>query len=379
MKYTYEEILQQCFNHYGETYTATGENSQSVKGLVNFIQDDIQNRLRYWWRKELKEFETVAAYTTGTVTVATSSGVSTVTGTSTVWTAAMVGRKFIIDDEKTAYKIASFTSTTSITLDRIYINNSDHTNTMSTASTGYSIVQDQYELPRDFAGFVYQNIRNVEEETVLKVMDAIEFDQKYPSPYESDEPTMAVLRGLSQTSSYSTGTITIATSGSTSTVTGSGTTFTSAMVGKVLRVRGESMEYTIASYASATSITLTEKYLNPDNGTNTLSTGTSYDIDPPGNSLLDLYPFPTYQWHLKYWAYCRLPRLIHGEDVSMLPDHKALLTGSLWQMALWKKNYNDANSLYGVYEKDIEVLRTQVAAIPKNPRIKVRTSETINP
>lgn len=147
MKYTFRELLQQCFNHYGETYTATGENSQSVKGLVNFIQDDIQNRLRYWWRKELKEFETVAAYTTGTVTVATASGVSTVTGTSTVWTASMVGRKFIIDDEKTAYKIASFTSTTSITLDRIYINNSDHTNTMDDDDIGYSIVQDQYELP----------------------------------------------------------------------------------------------------------------------------------------------------------------------------------------------------------------------------------------
>lgn len=56
--------------------------------------------------------------------------------------------------------------------------------------------------------------------------------------------------------SYAEGTITL-TNNST-TVTGSGTTFTSAMVGRQLQVQG--FVFTIATYTSATSITLDKKW-----------------------------------------------------------------------------------------------------------------------
>lgn len=67
---------------------------------------------------------TIADYTTGTVTV--TNGDATITGTNTVWTAAMVGRWFTVTDPTGIgqgywYRIASFTNATSMELDRTYV------------------------------------------------------------------------------------------------------------------------------------------------------------------------------------------------------------------------------------------------------------------
>ncbi len=69
---------------------------------------------------------------------------------------------------------------------------------------------------------------------------------------------------------YSTGTVTI-TQGS-KTLTGSGTTFTSAMVGRKFRIQNEKAYYRIASYTSATVVTLDENYQGSD------QSGASYEI-----------------------------------------------------------------------------------------------------
>ena len=375
MRLTFGEILTQLFNEHALSYSPLTAETKSVKNLINFIQSDICRRVRYWWRKELKEFETVAEYATGTVTIATSSGVSTVTGLLTVWTSAMEGRRFIINGEKIAYRVNTVSSVTSLILDRVYINPANQTNTLSTASS-YHIAEDRFLLPRDFAGFVYQNLRDIDEETNLTIKSDTIFDQEYPSPYDVDKPTMAIMRSLRQESFYNTGTITITTTSGISTVTGSSTVFTSAMVGKTFRVRGESREYSIASYTSATSITINPKYVNPNTLQNTLSTATDYDIDPAGSVELYLYPFPKYQTHIKYWAYCELPRLVEDYEVSLIPDHKTLMSGCRWQMAIYKRLAGDKrNELLAEYERDIEVLKSDLPAVPKTPGGRVRLSE----
>lgn len=69
-----------------------------------------------------------ADYTTGTITtVATAAGVTTVTGSGTAWGSGMVGRFIRIDSTVAAlggdsqwYEIASVTSTTALTLTRVY-------------------------------------------------------------------------------------------------------------------------------------------------------------------------------------------------------------------------------------------------------------------
>lgn len=59
---------------------------------------------------------------------------------------------------------------------------------------------------------------------------------------------------LSFAAKYTTGTVSISAGGTT--VTGSGTTFTSADVGKFIRFNGEDLAYEIATYSSGTSITI---------------------------------------------------------------------------------------------------------------------------
>jgi hypothetical protein len=72
------------------------------------------------------------------------------------------------------------------------------------------------------------------------------------------------------TADYTTGTVSV-TNGS-ATVTGSGTTFTSAMVGKRFRITGENTFYTVATFVSATEITLSTSY------TGTTGSGKNYTI-----------------------------------------------------------------------------------------------------
>lgn len=62
----------------------------------------------------------IADYTTGTVTATNNS--TTITGSGTTWTAAMVGRWFVVDDPTAPgqgywYRISAFNSTTSLTIE----------------------------------------------------------------------------------------------------------------------------------------------------------------------------------------------------------------------------------------------------------------------
>lgn len=96
---------------------------------------------------------------------------------------------------------------------------------------------------------------------------------------------------------YSTGTVTV-TQNST-TVTGSGTTFTAGMVGRQFRTGGSSPIYTISAFGSATSITLDLPWGNP---TATLQTYQIYQcfFTPP----TDFHQFisvwdPSFNWQLQ--------------------------------------------------------------------------------
>lgn len=85
---------------------------------------------------------------------------------------------------------------------------------------------------------------------------------------------LGMFDGTGATTNYITGTVTV-TNGSTA-VTGSGTTFTAGMVGKAFRVAGDTKFYTVASYVSATSITI-------NTYTGTTGSGKSYVINTQWN------------------------------------------------------------------------------------------------
>ncbi len=322
MKLTFKQILTHLFNSYGLSYDLSDADTTSIKNIVNFVQDDICDRLQFSWKKEEKLFETFPAYDTGTVTIESyeilgtgngtsgatsgdfdlfhpklsaitdvysitvggtaytpritntgtgnevevvlatgalkfySSGVATnitgevlasylgatptksvVTGTDTYWTTDMARRLLIIDDEKLAYRIESVSSTTSLVLENVYINST--TSDRLTTASDYNIVQDRYVLENDFITMVYDSIKDIENEYDIELMKDTIFDNDYTSPYEIGDSTKAILRGFTQESVYSTGTITIATSSGISTVTGTSTAWIPDYAGRIFRVKDE--------------------------------------------------------------------------------------------------------------------------------------------
>ena len=109
--------------------------------LVNRMVRKIAQNHRWNYLRADTDIELIEGYDTGTVAV--TEGSDTITGTDTVWTSAMTGRKISIAGDLAFYTF-TFVSTTSGTLDRNYAKADD-------TSTTYKIYQDTYSMPADFA------------------------------------------------------------------------------------------------------------------------------------------------------------------------------------------------------------------------------------
>lgn len=112
----------------------------TAKWLVNEAMSDLFYVHDWPWRRKTDVGQTVAPYTTGTVTATL--GSTTVTGSGTTFTSAMVGRKFRVSGDLDFYAIATFVSTTELTLADAYVN-------ATAAAKAYEIYQDTYALGSD--------------------------------------------------------------------------------------------------------------------------------------------------------------------------------------------------------------------------------------
>ena len=86
-------------------------------------------------------------YTTGTASITTATSKYAITGGSTTWTAAMVGRYFKFNADDLWYKIATRTSNTAITIERAY-GGSDQ------SAANYTI-GEMPKLPEDFHDLIW--------------------------------------------------------------------------------------------------------------------------------------------------------------------------------------------------------------------------------
>lgn len=101
----------------------------------------LAERRRWSWLVKQSQIIAPVAYTTGTVTVTLNSNI--VTGSSTVWTSAMVGRQFRRGLLTPLYNIASVQSATQFTLDQVW-------GSATAAAVNYQIYQAFFEMPSDF-------------------------------------------------------------------------------------------------------------------------------------------------------------------------------------------------------------------------------------
>lgn len=256
--------------------------------------------------------QTIAPYETGTVSV--TNGSKTVTGSGTTFTSAMVGRKIRVGTNNSYYRIASYSSATSITLDIAYQED-------TASGSTYVIYKDEYRLPADMD--VYKVMRQIQDQKSLVDIESSAFHIFNPSPNTEGKPNITVLQG-SKLDTYSTGTVSI-TSGS-STLTGSSTVWSSVEgLGKGSKITIGVYVYTVKSVDSDTQITIYEN-------ASITATGSAYSASLD-NYILQLYPYPSRTENI-YFKYQRLPfPLIDDEDIPDLPDqwHHILITaGLIW-------------------------------------------------
>lgn len=111
-----------------------------AKIVANTAYQKILNANEWSWTVQGGHaIQTVAAYTTGTVTVTKDS--KTITGSGTTFTAEMVGR-FFAGPNGTYIEIAAFASTTEVTLKHDYV-------AATESGASYSIWKNRFSLPDD--------------------------------------------------------------------------------------------------------------------------------------------------------------------------------------------------------------------------------------
>ena len=262
-------------------------------------------------------FQTVAEYTTGTVSV--TDGSATVTGTGTTFTAGMVGRKFRVSGGTASYTIKTFISTTVIVLDQTFQGTTN-------AAASYTIFKDEYLLRADVDS--QKRIRQAENGIALFSLSATEFDEWYPSPTALGIPSMDVFQGKA-TKTYTTGTVSLPANSRT--LTGSSTAWTTAEgFGKGTKLKIGTALFTVNTVDSDTQATLYEA-----NGSTAVAAGTAYTavLD---NYVVQLHSAPdevlTY-----YYRFQRVPAVMDADnDVPDLPYPMHPLIGLRMLPTLWR-------------------------------------------
>lgn len=306
-----------------------------VKRLANQSQAHIA-ALAEWpflWTESF--FQTIAEYATGTL--ALTNGSATITGTDTVFTSAMVGRKLRVSGDTASYTIKTFTSTTSITLDQTY-------GGTTASGVSYSIYKDQYLLRADVD--TQKRLRQAENGVALFSLSAGEFDERYPSPTGTGTPSLDVFSGKA-VKTYATGTVSI--SSSSRTLTGSSTAWTGVEgLGRGTKLKIGTLIFTVNTVDSDTQITVYEI------ATSTVTSSAYTAI--LDNYVVQLHAIPiivqTY-----YYRFQRIPAVLDADnDIPELPSpmHPLILLDML--PFLWRhKGFIDrAIEAQNAFDKELE-------------------------
>jgi hypothetical protein len=157
-----------------------------VKQALNDVLEEVCQAHNFSWLYGNSSFVTVKPYETGTVTV--TEGSATIAGSSTVWTSAMVGRKFYCGNA--TYEIATFISTTSLTLTTVYAGDSG-------SGLAYKIYADEYSLASDVEDILSLRQENYPQKLAKKGIE--EMDQCWPQRNSFGYPSIYSIIGYDTT------------------------------------------------------------------------------------------------------------------------------------------------------------------------------------
>lgn len=148
---------------------APDKSLDTIDGFLRERYTEILDRLN-WSRLQAQSVLTSpASYATGTISV--TNGSNAITGSATVWTAAMTGRVIRINAESDYYGF-TYVSPTSATLDRAYTGT-------TAAGLSYRVDQPLYSLPADVR--ILDSVRCTTSPRALEEMSAAEANEMWPS------------------------------------------------------------------------------------------------------------------------------------------------------------------------------------------------------
>lgn len=292
-----------------------------VNRIMNRTQDRIFGSHPFPFMLDEAFFTTIAPYETGTVTV--TNGSTTIQGDSTVWTAAMVGRKFRLGSQNAFYRIAAYVSATELTLEAPFQGDSDSDET-------YSIYQDEYRLRADVDAQHFS--REIQSGVALVDLDPGDFDVNFPTPQAFGDPRAIVPIG-SRKDTYSTGTV----AASSKTITGTSTDWLNVQgLSRMSRIRIGDNVYTVKSVDSATVLTVFETVT-------TVSAGQSYVIFLDNPRIL-LHNIPDAARNIYYRYYRKPAPLVNDYDEPDVPStyQHLIVTGSLTELYQFKNDIEKA-------------------------------------
>lgn len=328
------------------------EDITKVKSSDDLIKESIQTGLNIATSKDLPYLmqpgviETVAPETTGTLAI--TKGTKAVVGAGTTFTLAMVGRKIRIDGSNTFYRIASFTSTTEITLVENFVQDT------VTAAT-FSIFKDEYRLPADLDN--YKVFRQIKNQQSMPDIEPSAFDIFEPSPTSLGSPDFTVLIG-SKLDTDTTGTVTGSVGGST--LTGTSTAWTSLEgLGRGTKVTVDSNVFTVKSVESDTSLTIYENITADFSG----STPT-FHLD---NMIIQFFQIPDEVELIRFKYQRNAFLLIDDQDIPDLPSkwHHILVTaGTIWAWAT--KDKEESNRQRVVFDQQKRAMWKNIGNQSKN-------------
>ena len=332
------------------------ETTSQVTGEQAFIKRAVQRALDrvsgfHHWPFYLEDsfFSTVDDVTAGTVAV--TNGSATVTGTSTAFTSAMIGRKFRVGSQNAYYTIAAVASGTSLMLDQNFQGADD-------TSCTYVIYQDEYRLVADVDAQYF--LREIENGFALIDLDPGTFDLRFPTPVSFGNPDFSVPIGRRQ-DIYETGTVAV-TAGSR-TITGSGTPAWDGVQGlsrgNRIRITDTGEVLTINTVDSATQLTAYENAVTTD-------ASSAYQIFLD-NLVVQLYNIPDAARNIYYRNYRKPTPLVNDYDEPDLPSNMQwlLIQGALEEA--WAHKGDDARrrSAVASFQGGLQQFKKHFTSIPR--------------
>lgn len=159
------------------------------------------------------------------------------------------------------------------------------------------------------------------------------------------------------------GTAGATTEGSATITKTAGTDWASAHVGRMLRLKGESEDYSISAVASATSLTADRVFRGRITGLGTTGVSANYsavkwEIGPPGRFQVKFLPAPTTSVTV-YYRYIALPRrLVNADETPELPEehHDLLWKGGLRMLSALKEDDASWQRFTAEYGAGVELL-----------------------